>query len=124
MFEERINFKYKIDKLIDYTKLKNQITKDTPNTLTAITNTTTPTPTTNTTTPTATINVITITTTAAQTQIASLMELNVPLPPRLRTPSTSLTIPLSSSSPPTLIFSHTLQELQQSGLWGTLLPGQ
>ena len=57
-------------------------------------NTTTPTPTAltttvNTTTPTATIN----TTTTRQTEIPPPMELNISLPPRLRTPSTSLTIP-------------------------------
>ena len=67
------------------------------NTLTTITNTTPPAATTDT----ATINTTT-TTTTTQTQIPSLMELNVSLPPRLYTPSTSLTIPLSLSSPPPL----------------------
>ena len=96
------------------------------NTLTTITNTTFPTTTINTTCPPLPITTInaatTITTTAAtQTQIPPLMGLDVSLPPKLLTPSVSLTIPLSSSSPPSLIFLRTLQDLQQSGLWGTLL---
>ena len=37
---------------------------------------------------------------------------------RFCTPSTSLTILLSSSTSPSLIFCHALQELQSSGLWG------
>ena len=37
---------------------------------------------------------------------------------RLCTPSVSLTIPLSSSTPPSLIFLGTWQELKQLGLWG------
>ena len=52
----------------------------------------------NTTTPTDGI----ATTTASRTQIPALMELNISLPPRLLTPSASLAIPLSSSTPPSL----------------------
>ena len=56
--------------------------------------------------------------------IPSLMGLDISLPPRLRTPSMTLTIFLPSSSPPSLIFPQMLQELQHSGLWRILLPGQ
>ena len=59
-----------------------------------------------------------------QTQIPSLMDLDIPLPPRLCTPSLSLMIPLASSPPHSLIFPRTLQKLQQSGLWGTLVPDE
>ena len=37
---------------------------------------------------------------------------------RFCTPTTSLTILLSSSTSPSLIFCHVLQELKSSGLWG------
>ena len=94
--------------------------------------TTIPTTTINTTTPIpsiATINTTTnnttattTTTTTTQTQIPCLMDLDISLSPRLRTPSLPLTIPLVSSPPHSLIFPRTLQELQQSGLWGTLVP--
>ena len=73
-------------------------------TLTTITNTTIPTISINTTTPITAINTTTpiaainTTTNATQTQISSLMELNISLPPRISTPLMSLTIPLSSSS--------------------------
>ena len=78
------------------------------NTPTTITNTTTLTVTIYTTTPFATSKTIN---TAKRTQIPSLMELNISLPPRLRTPSTSLTISLSSSTAHSLVFACTLQEL-------------
>ena len=94
------------------------------NTFTTIINTTTPTTTINTTTPTGTIGSTTTTNTATQTKISPLMELIISLPPSLCTPSTSLTIPLPSSSPPSLIFPGALKELHQSGLWETLLPAQ
>ena len=82
----------------------------TPTTPTHATLTTIPTTTINTTTTTtpitsiATINTTTTnsttaitTTTTTQTQIPSLMDLDISLPPRLRTPSLPLTIPLESS---------------------------
>ena len=94
------------------------INTTTPTTTVNSTNPTTPTTTINTTIPTATIN----TTTTTQTEIPSLMELNISLPPRLCTPSTSLTIPLPSSTPSSLIFPRTLQELRQSGLLETPPP--
>ena len=56
--------------------------------------------------------------------IPSLMGLDISLPPRLHTPSMTLTIFLPSSSPPSLILPQMLQELQHSGLWRILLPGQ
>ena len=79
---------------------------DTPST---ITNTATPITAINIPTPTATIN---ITTTATQIQIPYLMELKISLPPKLCTPSPSLTISLLSSTPLSLIFPHKLQKLQ------------
>ena len=90
------------------------------NTPTTIINTTTPTTTINTTTPTAPTTIINTTTptatinktTTTQTEIPPPMEPNISVPPRLRIPSTSLAIPLPSSTPPSLIFPHTLQELQ------------
>ena len=97
-------------------------------TLTTVSTTTINTTTTNRITSIATINTTTTnnttatTTTTRQTHIPSLMDLDISLPPRLRTPSLPLTIPLVSSPPHSLIFPRTLQELQQSGLWGTLVP--
>ena len=61
-------------------------------------------------------------TTTTQTKIPALMNIsNTSLPTRFRmrtTRSSSITIPLSSSISPSLIFLSTLQELQQSGLSG------
>ena len=69
-------------------------------------NKTTPSTTINTTTPTTTIN----TTTTTQTEIPSYIQLNIPLPPRFCTPSTTSRL-LEFLQP------HMLQELQQSRLW-------
>ena len=100
----------------------------TPTTPTHATLTTITTTTMSTTTPITSITTITTiattTTTTTQTQIPSLMDLDIPLPLRLCTPSLSLTIPLASSPPHSVIFPRTLQELQQSGLWGTLVPDE
>ena len=45
-----------------------------------------------------------------------LMQLNIPIPSRIHTPSNSITMPLSSSIAPSPIFHHTLQGLQRLGL--------
>ena len=55
----------------------------------------------------------------------ALMQLNIPIPSRIHTPSTSITLPLSpsitpSSIAPSPIFPHTLQDLQRLGFWGPL----
>ena len=74
------------------------------------------------TTPTSTITITpTTTTTTPPTRIPALMNINTYLPPRFQISSphtSSIAIPLSPSIPPTPIFPPTLQELQQSGLWG------
>ena len=75
---------------ISTTPVQSASTSPIHNTPTTITNNTTLTATIYTTTPTTTINT---TTNATQTQIPSLMGFNNSLSPRLRTPSTSLTIP-------------------------------
>ena len=58
------------------------------------------------------------TSTETNIQISAPMQLNIPISPRFRTPSTSITIALSSSISPSPIFSRTLQDLQQLELWG------
>ena len=55
------------------------------------------------------------------TRNPALMSINTNPPPRFRISSphnSSITIPLSPSITPAPIFPRTLQELQQSGLWG------
>ena len=61
--------------------------------------------------------------TQTDTPIPDLMQLNIPTPSRIHTPSTSITIPLSPSIAPSSIaaspiFPRTLQDLQRLGLWG------
>ena len=67
--------------------------------------------------------------TQTNTPIPALMQLNIPIPSRIHTPSTSITIPLSSSIAPSSIapspiFPRTLQDLQRLGLWGALMPSE
>ena len=67
--------------------------------------------------------------TQTKTPIPALMQLNIPIPSRIHTPSTSITIPLSSSIAPSSIapspiFPRTLQDLQRLGLWGALMPSK
>ena len=69
-----------------------------------------------------TTNTTTTTNTSTQTDtdipIPILMQLNIAIPSRICTPSTSITIPLSSSITPSPIFPCTLQDLQRLALWG------
>ena len=67
---------------------------------------------------TANTTTTTNTSTQSDTPILSLMQFNIPIPSRIHTPSTSITILLSSSIAPSPIFRHTLQDLQRLGLWG------
>ena len=92
----------------------------TANTATTTTNHTVSTSYTSTTTSTTTT---TNTSTQTDTPIPALMQLNIPIPSRIHTPSTSITIPLSpsiapSSIVPSPIFPRTLQDPQWLGLRG------
>ena len=96
----------------------------TANTTTTTTNHTVSTSYTSSTTSTTTT---TNTSTQTDTPIPALMQLNIPIPPRIHTPSTSITILLSpsiapSSIAPSPIFPCTLQDIQRLGLWGIPLP--
>ena len=73
-----------------------------------------------------TANTTTTTNSSTQTNIPipALMQLNIPILSRIRTPSTSITIPLLSSIAPYPIFYRTLQDLQLLGLWRALLPSE
>ena len=66
-----------------------------------------------------TANTTTTNNTSTQTDIPipALMQLDIPISSRIRTPSTSITIPLSSSISPYPIYPRTLQDLQRLGLW-------
>ena len=93
---------------------------------TANTVTTTTTHTVNTSYNNTTANTTTTNNTSTQTDIPilALMQLNIPIPSGICTPSTSIIIPLWSSIASSTIFPHTLQELQQLGLWGAPLPSE
>ena len=73
-----------------------------------------------------TANTTTTTNTSTQTDtpISALMQLNIPIPSRIHTPSTFITIPLSSSITPSPIFPCTLHDLQRLGLWEAPLPSE
>ena len=95
-------------------------------TTTANTATTTTTHTTSTSFNNTTANTTTTNNTSTQTDIPipALMQLNIPIPYRICTPSTSIIILLQSSIASSTIFRHTLQDLQRLGLWGAPLPSE
>ena len=71
-----------------------------------------------------TAKTISTTNTSTQSDIPIPAQLNIHIPSRIRTPSTSITIPLSSSIAPSPIFPRTLQDLQRLGLWEAPLTSQ